>query len=71
MGTQRIHQDIKPDNILLSLQGQDSPYTFAPVLADFGHSDFRVVRADDNDDLGIDRYGNQIYGNFTVILFRT
>jgi len=83
----RIHQDIKPDNILLSKpppekkslvakgkavlgRGRNlistgrmkSSYDFVPVLADFGHSDMRVVRRQETDELGKDRHGNQLYG---------
>ncbi|KAH8894516.1 hypothetical protein GQ53DRAFT_857922 [Thozetella sp. PMI_491] len=62
-GDESIHQDIKPDNIILSKGYSGSPYDFCPKLADFGHSHFRVGRAENTNEMGVDRHGNQTYGN--------
>ncbi|KAM7219499.1 hypothetical protein V8F06_005054 [Rhypophila decipiens] len=60
-----IHEDIKPDNILLTKGGTSkSAYDFTPLLTDFGHSHFRVAKEleEEEDDMGVDRQGNQTYG---------
>ncbi|KAK0622341.1 hypothetical protein B0T14DRAFT_426565, partial [Immersiella caudata] len=59
-----IHQDIKPDNIILTKGPSGSPYDFCPLLADFGHSHIRVTKPEDGEEeseMGIDRQGNQTY----------
>ena len=61
-----IHEDIKPDNIILKRGSSGSPYDFCPVLVDFGHSHFRVADSE-GDQMGVDREGNQTYGNFIPI----
>lgn len=58
---QLVHQDIKPDNILLDIHSLSRPYQFSPVLADLGHSHIRHMRADTSDIPAVDRRGNQIY----------
>ncbi|KAK4213745.1 hypothetical protein QBC37DRAFT_422527 [Rhypophila decipiens] len=60
-----IHEDIKPDNILLIKGGTSkSAHDFTPLLTDFGHSHFRVAKEleEEEDDMGVDRQGNQTYG---------
>ena len=43
-----------------------SNYLFSPMLADFGHSDVQAARRGSIEAIGIDRHGNQIYGNLEV-----
>lgn len=61
----RIHEDIKPDNILLRKGPSGSSYDFTPLLTDFGHSHFRVAK-EEGDDMGLDRQGNQTYGKLKL-----
>ncbi|KAM7185597.1 Protein kinase-like domain containing protein [Naviculisporaceae sp. PSN 640] len=57
-----IHEDIKPDNILLNrTTTSKSVYDFTPLLTDFGHSHFRVPK-EAEDQMGLDLEGNQTYG---------
>lgn len=58
---QLVHQDIKPDNILLDIRPGSRPYQFSPIIADLGHSHIRHIRADTSDIPAVDRRGNQIY----------
>ncbi|KAF3001704.1 hypothetical protein E8E14_000681 [Neopestalotiopsis sp. 37M] len=56
-----VHQDIKPENILLKLTGETSKYRFQAKIADFGYSHIRSVNLDGCDKLGLDRQGSQMY----------
>lgn len=58
---QLVHQDIKPDNILLNIRSPSRPYQFSPIVADLGHSHIRHVKADNPDIPAIDHRGNQMY----------
>ncbi|OAQ62921.1 kinase domain-containing protein [Pochonia chlamydosporia 170] len=59
-----VHEDLKPDNILISRNGvtSNSPYEFIPIISDFGHSCVRIASRDGVDPekrLVPDRHGNQ------------
>jgi serine/threonine protein kinase len=56
-----VHQDIKPENILLKRAGETSMYRFQAKIADFGYSHIRSVNSDGCDKLGLDRQGSQMY----------
>lgn len=58
---QLVHQDIKPDNILLDISTGSRTYQFSPIIADLGHSHIRHVREDTTVIPAIDRRGNQMY----------
>ncbi|KAI3394706.1 hypothetical protein diail_2291 [Diaporthe ilicicola] len=58
---QLVHQDIKPDNILLDFSPGSGPYQFNPIIADLGHSHTRHIKDDTSDVPGVDRRGNQTY----------
>ncbi|KAG6359692.1 hypothetical protein INS49_010744 [Diaporthe citri] len=58
---QLVHQDIKPDNILLDIRSRSRPYQFSPIIADLGHSSIRDIGADTSDIPAVYRRGNQIY----------
>ncbi|KAI0010020.1 hypothetical protein F4779DRAFT_627455 [Xylariaceae sp. FL0662B] len=59
-----IHEDIKPENILLSKGPSDSPYDFVPKIADFGlFSHIKESRVNSNDAMAIDKNGNSIYSS--------
>jgi serine/threonine protein kinase len=58
----RVHEDLKPDNILLSMVGSGSPYDFTPIIADFGHSHIKPMQPGDMDRTVPDRCGNQEFG---------
>lgn len=58
---QLVHQDIKPDNILLDTSTGSRTYQFSPIIADLGHSHIRHVREDTSVTPVIDRRGNQEY----------
>ena len=60
-GYRGIHEDIKPDNIILRKGTSGSSYDFRAILVDFGHSHFRVADSE-WDQMGVDREGNQTYG---------
>lgn len=57
-----IHEDIKPENILLSRGRSQSPYDFVVKIADFGlFSHVRDSNAPSSDAMGADKHGNQLY----------
>lgn len=58
---QLVHQDIKPDNILLDIRSPSRPYQFSPIVADLRHSHIRHVKADKPDIPAVDHRGNQMY----------
>lgn len=58
---QLVHQDIKPDNILLDIRPGSRAYQFSPIIADLGHSHIRHVKEDTTVIPAIDRRGNQMY----------
>ncbi|KAI1390035.1 kinase-like domain-containing protein [Hypoxylon trugodes] len=60
----RIHQDIKPENILLFYEGERKSGSGPPSLfklTDFGRSHTRVVNEKDNDQGGRDNGANKMY----------
>ncbi|KAF4460656.1 kinase domain-containing [Fusarium albosuccineum] len=69
LDTQTIHQDLKPDNILVSGAPPTQPtqctqseaYNISLVIADFGYSHTKVVR-NEGDHSGIDSHSGQTYG---------
>jgi serine/threonine protein kinase len=67
MWPSRVHQDIKPQNILLCRGESDLLYDFVPMIADFGNADIKFLDSDKMDldrnyGLCIDRGGSQTYG---------
>ncbi|RYP54453.1 hypothetical protein DL768_000759 [Monosporascus sp. mg162] len=57
-----IHEDIKPDNILLFKGRSGSAYDFIPKVADFGlFSHVRQSKASSSEAMGLDNHGNQRY----------
>ncbi|CAN8095489.1 unnamed protein product [Discula destructiva] len=59
---QLVHQDIKPDNILIKPRPELGFYQFSPVIADLGHCRTKYINsAAGPDPPAIDRRGNQIY----------
>lgn len=58
---QLVHQDIKPDNILLDIRPGSRPYQFSPIIADLGHSHIRHIKAGSPDIPAADHRGNQMY----------
>lgn len=58
---QLVHQDIKPDNILVDIRPRSRPYQFFPIIADLGHSHLRRIKADNPNIPGVDHRGNQTY----------
>lgn len=55
-----IHEDIRPENILLMKGPSGSPYDFTPKIADFGlYSRVRTARARASGSMGLDNNGNQ------------
>jgi len=62
-----IHEDIRPENILLMKGPSGSPYDFTPKIADFGlYSRVRTARARASGSMGLDNYGNQRYSKLSV-----
>lgn len=58
---QLVHQDIKPDNILLDVHPESNPYQFSPIIADLGHSHTRHITDGTSEIPAVDRRGNQMY----------
>ncbi|RYP58856.1 hypothetical protein DL769_008769 [Monosporascus sp. CRB-8-3] len=59
-----IHEDIKPDNILLFKGRSGSAYDFTPKVADFGlFSHVRQSKASSSEAMGLDNHGNQRYSS--------
>ncbi|RYO74951.1 hypothetical protein DL764_010633 [Monosporascus ibericus] len=59
-----IHEDIKPDNILLFKGRSGSAYDFNPKVADFGlFSHVRQSKASSSEAMGLDNHGNQRYSS--------
>ncbi|KAI0889237.1 uncharacterized protein GGS22DRAFT_177782 [Annulohypoxylon maeteangense] len=59
-----IHEDIKPENILLFKGNSGSPYDFVPKIADFGlFTRVRRSKINSFDAMGRDRIGNQFYSS--------
>lgn len=58
----RVHQDIKPSNILVFSYGETSPYRYTFKLADFGHSHFELHDEAGNEDHGKVAVGTRTYG---------
>ncbi|RSL78453.1 hypothetical protein CEP51_008204 [Fusarium floridanum] len=58
---QTIHQDIKPDNLLVSKTSSNQPYVFRLVITDFGYSHTKAPKSN-RDTWGIDSHGGQVYG---------
>lgn len=58
---QLVHQDIKPDNILLDSSAGPRTYQFSPIIADLEHSHIMHAREDTTVIPAIDRRGNQMY----------
>lgn len=55
-----IHEDIRPENILLMKGASGSPYDFTPKIADFGlYSHARATNMHTSGSVGLDQYGNQ------------
>ncbi|KAF4979136.1 hypothetical protein FZEAL_4626 [Fusarium zealandicum] len=60
---QRIHQDIKPENLLVSAKERaDSSYAFDIKLTDFGFSHTMTLKDSQDDNSGVDFHGGQTYG---------
>ncbi|OTA94293.1 hypothetical protein M434DRAFT_384027 [Hypoxylon sp. CO27-5] len=59
-----IHEDIKPENILLFKGLSGSHYDFVPKIADFGlFTHVRESKANSSEATGLDQVGNQLYSN--------
>ncbi|KAI8958702.1 hypothetical protein F5Y11DRAFT_359799 [Daldinia sp. FL1419] len=57
-----IHEDIKPNNILLFKGRSGSRYDFVPKIADFGlFTHVRKSNANSSEAMGLDNLGNQLY----------
>ncbi|KAF5012024.1 hypothetical protein FDECE_1883 [Fusarium decemcellulare] len=61
LDTQTIHQDIKPDNLLVSKRSSTQTYDIRLIIADFGYSHTKFVRTG-QEQWGIDSHGGQTYG---------
>ena len=58
----RIHEDIKPQNILLFHGQSKSPYVFTAKIADFGlFSHVKESKSSSREAMGLDNHGNQLY----------
>ncbi|KAK3904039.1 hypothetical protein C8A05DRAFT_42815 [Staphylotrichum tortipilum] len=57
-----IHEDIRPENILVEKGPSGSPYEFTPKIADFGLYS-RVKTATGGSGVGLDHYGNQRFSS--------
>ncbi|EEU42890.1 uncharacterized protein NECHADRAFT_84215 [Fusarium vanettenii 77-13-4] len=60
-GFQTIHQDIKPENLLVSKPASSQSYDIGLVIIDFGYSHTKVLTTG-QDAWGIDLHGGQVYG---------
>ncbi|KAL2680434.1 hypothetical protein Neosp_008035 [[Neocosmospora] mangrovei] len=60
-GFQTIHQDIKPENLLVSKRASSQSYDIGFVIIDFGFSHTKVLKTG-QDTWGIDLHGGQVYG---------
>lgn len=59
-----IHEDVKPDNILLVKGGSGSHYEFTSKIADFGlFSHVRESKTNSSEAMGVDTFGNQRYSS--------
>ncbi|KAJ4183440.1 hypothetical protein NW759_017083 [Fusarium solani] len=58
---QTIHQDIKPDNLLVSRPSSSQPYDIRLIITDFGYSHTKALWTS-QDTWGIDSHGGQVYG---------
>ncbi|GAB1319451.1 hypothetical protein MFIFM68171_09661 [Madurella fahalii] len=59
-----IHEDIRPENILLMKGASGSHYDFTPKIADFGlHSRVRTAKEYGSGSVGLDHYGNQRFSS--------
>ncbi|XDG09270.1 hypothetical protein ABKA04_008885 [Annulohypoxylon sp. FPYF3050] len=59
-----IHEDIKPENIVLFKGSSGSPYDFVPKIADFGlFTRVKGSKTNSLDAMGRDRVGNQFYSS--------
>ncbi|KAI1450544.1 hypothetical protein F5Y02DRAFT_413265 [Annulohypoxylon stygium] len=59
-----IHEDIKPENIVLFKGSSGSPYDFIPKIADFGlFTRVKGSKTNSLDAMGRDRVGNQFYSS--------
>ncbi|KAL7627710.1 hypothetical protein AAE478_001904 [Parahypoxylon ruwenzoriense] len=59
-----IHEDIKPENILLFKGSSTSPYDFTPKIADFGlFTHVKESKTSSSDAMGLDKVGNQLYSS--------
>lgn len=66
----RVHQDIKPGNLLLSGQTESDPHEFTVKLVDFGYSFTHILPSGDPGNSGIkDLGGGQTYGVFRFSSF--
>ncbi|UPK94466.1 hypothetical protein LCI18_005401 [Fusarium solani-melongenae] len=60
-GFQTIHQDIKPENLLVSKPASSRSYDIGLVIIDFGYSHTKALTTG-QDTWGIDLHGGQVYG---------
>lgn len=60
----RIHQDIKPSNILVTGIKENTPYNWNFKLADLGISHFKRVVDPFGSVKDKDSYGTRLYGTF-------
>jgi serine/threonine protein kinase len=60
----RWHQDVKPENILVSTRGDELEFECEFKLADLGLSHFKIA-SDDAEDR--DSRGTRTYGNYTSL----
>jgi serine/threonine protein kinase len=62
-----VHQDIKPDNVLLFRTNSDNTYVFNPKLADFGLiSTISNPTPGSGESMGHDNHGNQRYSRMQI-----
>ena len=60
--TIRLHQDVKPANILVSSGDGDSPYDRHFKIADLGLTHFKPSDSPSNDTSDLDAFGTRAYG---------